>query len=39
VEHVRDVRSHLLIKLAFLDRAGTDATRLLQRQKAHPQGG
>jgi PadR family transcriptional regulator AphA len=34
VEHVRDVRSHLLIKLALLDRAGTDATGLLQRQKA-----
>jgi DNA-binding PadR family transcriptional regulator len=33
VEHVRDVRSHLLIKLALLDRAGTDATGLLQRQK------
>ena len=34
VEHVRDVRSHLLIKLALLDRAGTDATGLLQRQRA-----
>jgi len=34
VEHVRDVRSHLLIKLALLARAGTDATGLLQRQKA-----
>jgi DNA-binding PadR family transcriptional regulator len=34
VEHVRDVRSHLLIKLALLDRGGTDATGLLQRQKA-----
>ena len=34
VEHVRDVRSQLLIKLALLDRAGTDATGLLQRQKA-----
>jgi DNA-binding PadR family transcriptional regulator len=34
VEHVRDVRSQLLIKLAFLDRAGTDATGLLRRQKA-----
>jgi DNA-binding PadR family transcriptional regulator len=34
VEHVRDVRSHLLIKLALLDRAGTDATGLLQQQKA-----
>ena len=34
VEHIRDVRSHLLIKLALLDRAGTDPTRLLRRQKA-----
>jgi PadR family transcriptional regulator AphA len=34
VEHVRDVRSHLLLKLALLDRVGTDATGLLQRQKA-----
>ena len=34
VEHVRDVRSQLLIKLALLDRAGTDATGLLRRQKA-----
>jgi len=34
VEHVRDVRSQLLIKLALLDRAGADATGLLGRQKA-----
>ena len=34
MEHVRDVRSHLLLKLALLDRVGTDATGLLQRQKA-----
>lgn len=34
VEHVRDVRSQLLVKLALLDRAGTDATALLRRQKA-----
>jgi DNA-binding PadR family transcriptional regulator len=34
VEHIRDVRSQLLIKLALLDRAGCDTTRLLQRQKA-----
>jgi PadR family transcriptional regulator AphA len=34
VEHVRDVRSHLLIKLALLARAGTDASGLLRRQKA-----
>jgi len=33
VEHIRDVRSQLLIKLALLDRAGTDPTGLLQRQK------
>ena len=34
VEHIRDVRSHLLIKLALLDRTRTDATELLRRQKA-----
>ncbi len=34
VGHVRDVRSHLLLKLAFLDRAGEDPTTLLTRQKA-----
>ena len=34
VEHVRDVRSHLLLKLALLDRAGGDPTGLLERQKA-----
>ena len=34
VQHVRDVRSQLLIKLALLDRTGTDATALLLRQKA-----
>jgi PadR family transcriptional regulator AphA len=34
VEHVRDVRSHLLLKLALLDRAGHDATDLLRRQRA-----
>jgi PadR family transcriptional regulator AphA len=34
VEHVRDVRSQLLIKLALLDRAGTDPAGLLRRQKA-----
>jgi DNA-binding PadR family transcriptional regulator len=33
VEHVRDVRSHLLLKLALLDRAGRDPTGLLRRQK------
>jgi DNA-binding PadR family transcriptional regulator len=33
VEHVRDVRSHLLLKLALLDRAGRDPTDLLRRQK------
>jgi DNA-binding PadR family transcriptional regulator len=34
VQHVREVRSQLLIKLALLDRAGTDPSGLLQRQKA-----
>jgi DNA-binding PadR family transcriptional regulator len=34
VEHVRDVRSHLLLKLALLDRAGRDPAGLLSRQKA-----
>jgi DNA-binding PadR family transcriptional regulator len=34
VEHVRDVRSHLLMKLALLHRAGTDPTALLRRQLA-----
>ena len=34
VEHVRDVRSHLLVKLALLDRAGQDPTDLLRRQRA-----
>jgi DNA-binding PadR family transcriptional regulator len=34
VQHVRDVRSHLLLKLALLDRAGQDSHSLLTRQKA-----
>jgi DNA-binding PadR family transcriptional regulator len=34
VEHVRDVRSHLLVKLALLDRAGHDPSDLLRRQRA-----
>jgi PadR family transcriptional regulator AphA len=34
VEHVRDVRSHLLLKLALLDRAGIDPTDLLVLQRA-----
>lgn len=33
VEHVRDVRSHLLMKLALLHRAGLDPAGLLQRQR------
>lgn len=33
VEHIRDVRTHLLLKLALLDRAGGDPTSLLERQK------
>jgi PadR family transcriptional regulator AphA len=34
VQHVRDVRSHLPIKLALLDRTGSDPAGLLRRQKA-----
>jgi DNA-binding PadR family transcriptional regulator len=34
VQHVRDVRSHLLMKLALLDRAGQDPGRLLSAQRA-----
>jgi DNA-binding PadR family transcriptional regulator len=34
VRHVRDVRSHLLMKLALLDRAGRDPSDLLVRQRA-----
>ena len=34
VEHVRDVRSQLLLKLALLDRVGRDPTDLLRRQRA-----
>jgi DNA-binding PadR family transcriptional regulator len=34
VEHVRDIRSHLLIKLALLYRAGWDPADLLKRQRA-----
>jgi DNA-binding PadR family transcriptional regulator len=34
VQHIREVRSHLLLKLALLDRAGGDPTALLERQKA-----
>jgi DNA-binding PadR family transcriptional regulator len=34
VEHVREVRTHLLLKLALIDRAGGDPTALLERQKA-----
>jgi DNA-binding PadR family transcriptional regulator len=34
VEHVRDVRSHLLIKLALLHRAGRDPADLIKRQRA-----
>jgi PadR family transcriptional regulator AphA len=33
VEHVRDIRSQLLLKLALLDRAGRDAGDLIRRQK------
>jgi len=34
VEHVRDIRSHLLLKLALLDRVGDDPTNLLRSQRA-----
>lgn len=34
VEHVRDLRSHLLMKLALLDRRGIDRAPLLRRQRA-----
>src|SRR5262249_62265866 len=34
VRHVRDVRSHLLMKLALLDRAGRDPADLLAGQRA-----
>ena len=34
VAHVRDIRSHLLLKLALLDRAGDDPADLLRRQRA-----
>ena len=33
VEHTRDVRSELLMKLALLDRAGTDPQPLLEAQR------
>jgi DNA-binding PadR family transcriptional regulator len=33
VEHPRDVRSELLVKLALLDRAGADSCELLQAQR------
>ena len=34
VQHIREVRSHLLLKLALLDRVGGDPSGLLARQKA-----
>ena len=34
VEHVREIRSHLLLKLALLDRVGGDPTDLLRDQRA-----
>ena len=36
VEHVRDFRSELLLKLALLDRAGEDPAELLQRPARAP---
>jgi len=35
VEHVRDVRTELLVKLALLARAGRPSTRLVERQIEH----
>jgi DNA-binding PadR family transcriptional regulator len=35
VSHTRDVRSELLVKLALLDRAGTDSQPLLEAQREH----
>ena len=34
VQHVRDIRSNLLLKLALLDRVGGDPTDLLRSQRA-----
>jgi len=34
VQHPRDVRSELMVKLALLDRSGTDSRELLQAQLA-----
>jgi DNA-binding PadR family transcriptional regulator len=34
VEHVREIRSHLLLKLALLDRAGQNPAGLLRAQRA-----
>lgn len=34
VEHVRDVRTELMLKLALLDRAGVDPTELLRGQRS-----
>lgn len=34
VAHIREVRSHLLLKLALLERAGGDLRGLLERQRA-----
>ncbi|HEX4090294.1 MAG TPA: PadR family transcriptional regulator [Trebonia sp.] len=34
-EHVRDVRSELMVKLALYDRAGADATPLVRSQLEH----
>ena len=34
VEHIRDIRSHLLLKLALLQRVRSDPADLLRRQRA-----
>jgi len=36
VHHIRDIRPHLLLKLALLDRAGADPADLVSRQRALP---
>ena len=35
VEHLRDLRSELLLKLVIADRWGIDVTPMIQRQRAH----
>jgi hypothetical protein len=35
VEHLRDLRSELLLKLVIADRCGIDVTEMLHRQRDH----